>query len=74
MFSQRARFERFAADMLYIIAAGSRIDPDRTERFGKQVEDVFRNPFVKQVKKPETAAEIKEYMIKKIEETLQWIS
>ena len=68
--SQQARFERFAASMLYAIAAGSKIDTDKTEPFSRQVNDLYRNPFEEkqQKKQPETAAEIKAYIRGKIRE------
>ena len=65
-----ARFERYAADMLYVIASGNRLDTDKAERFGKILEDVYRNPFEK-AKKLMTASEIKEYLIAKIDKTIK---
>ena len=67
---QRARFERYAAEMLYIIAAGEHIDTKKAERFGAQVDKVYANPFVKRKKEPETAAEIKAHLIERIDELL----
>ena len=45
MLGQTARFERFAADMLYMIASGRKYDMDAVEMFGKQVDEVWKNPF-----------------------------
>ena len=64
---QRARFERYAAELLYMIAAGKRIDESRAERFGKQLEKYFVNPFDKP-RKEMTAAEIKDYIYAKVVE------
>lgn len=72
MLGQRARFERFAAEMLYFIAAGVRINTDRCERFSRQVEDLYANPFVKKKQEPRTAAEITQYVAHRIEEAIQW--
>ena len=70
MLSQRARFERFAADMLFHMAGGEKIDTERSGNFGKQVDDVYRNPFEGRGNdtKNMTAAEIKEYMLMRIRE------
>lgn len=65
---QRARFERYAADMLYAIAAGIRIDTDKTERFRAMVDKVYQDPFRKAKKKPETAAEITDYIYSRFDE------
>lgn len=62
---QRARFERFAAEMLYMIAAGARIDTNRVDRFGIQLDEIYRNPFEKK-EQPMTAEEIKRYIIKRL--------
>jgi len=71
---QRARFERYAADMLFMIAAGQKIDTNRTDRFSKKVGEIYRNPFVAVQKKPETKAEIVDYIYQKVEEARQeWI-
>lgn len=68
--SQQARFERFAASMMYALAAGIKIDTDKTEPFSHQVNDLYRNPFEEkqQKKQPETAAEIKAHILRKIRE------
>ena len=67
-FSQTARFERFAANLLYTIAAGKQIDPDKAERFGTQVDEVYKNPFTYHEEQPMTAAEIKQHLLDKIHE------
>ena len=64
----RARFERYAADMLFEIAAGIKIDAKRSERFSKQIEKIYRNPFVIVQKQPETKDEIVDYIYRKVEE------
>ena len=69
----RARFERYAADMLYMIAAGIKIDTKRSEKFSKQIDEIYRNPFVKVEKKPETKEDIVDYIYRKVEEARQWI-
>ena len=58
------------ADLLFILASGQHIDPDRTPRFREILEDVYRNPFEKSVKQPETAEEIISYICGKVEELL----
>lgn len=69
----RARFERFAADMLFEIAAGIKIDAKRSERFSKQIDEIYRNPFVPVKKSPKTKDEIVNYIYQKVEEARQWI-
>ena len=51
------------AELMYVIAAGRRIDTAQTERFGKQIEDLYKSPF----KHPETAEEIKQRILKRLE-------
>lgn len=67
---QTARFERFAAEMLFYMASGRRIDPDRAERFSVQVDAIYANPFVPVKKQPQTAEEIKQYISGRIDELL----
>ena len=69
----RARFERYAADMLYMIAAGIKIDTKRSEKFSKQIDEIYRDPFVIVQKKPETKEDIVDYIYRKVEEARQWI-
>ena len=64
---QTARFERFAAGLLHLIAAGQKIDPDKTPKFSAQVDEVYRNPFI-QEEKPMTADEIKQHIVDVIHE------
>ena len=69
---QRARFERFAANMLYMIASGRNIDTDRVETFGAQLDEIYANPFgAKKEKGPQTAAEVKDYILDKIRKRIQ---
>ena len=65
---QRARFERFAADMLYILAAGEHIDANRAERFSVQVDRIYASPFAKAGKQENemSAEEIRQYIIKRL--------
>ena len=58
-----ARFERFIAKMMYVMAQGAHIDPNVVEGFSADIEAVYKNPFIKQKKQPQTAAEIKEYVV-----------
>ena len=67
---REARWQRYTAELLFHIASGKHIDPDRTQRFGEILEDVYRNPFERAVKKPESAEEIKTYIVGKLEELL----
>ena len=67
MIGQTARFERYITNLLYVVAAGRRIDPDIVEPFIHQVEDVYRNPF-KEPEKPMTAEEIKQYILRRLQE------
>lgn len=68
--NQQARFERFAASMMYALAAGIRIDTDKTEPFSRQVNELYKNPFEekKQKNQPETAAEIRAHILSRIRE------
>lgn len=69
MFGQTARFERFMSRMMFILAAGQHIDPERTEDFSSQVEAAYKNPFevVQTKRQPHTAEEIKQYILCKLE-------
>ena len=63
----RARFERYAAEMLYVIASKGQLDTDVAQRFGSILEEYYANPFEK--KKPAkkmSAADIKSYVSEKI--------
>ena len=65
-----ARFERFAANMLYWIAAGRKIDVTQSERFSVQMDEIYENPFKRKKQEPQTAAEIKQYLMDKLEEMI----
>ena len=65
-----ARFRRYAADLLFVIASGKNIDADRTPRFTEILKEIYQDPFEKKVKKPETAEEIKAYIVGKLEALL----
>ena len=53
--------------MLYAIASGARIDTNQTKRFYERLEDIYVNPFVKKAAQPQTAEEIKQYIISRLE-------
>lgn len=68
---QQARFERFMAQMMYVLAAGKHIDADRTEGFMEQVHEIYANPFEKKRRKDTnnmSAEEIKQYVLNLLEE------
>lgn len=54
--------------MLYILATGQRVDQDKLERFGTQVDEVYQNPF-KKTAKLKTAADIKDHILGLIRKT-----
>ena len=66
---QRARYERYTADLLYMIAAGMKIDTNKVERFGALVDMVYGDPF-KEPEKPMSAADVKRHLIEKIDRLL----
>ena len=69
---QMSRFERFAADMLYVITSGGHLDTDVVKRFGEQLDEIYANPFEKRVPdKKMTAADIKDHVASKIKGLLQ---
>lgn len=68
VFGQTARFQRFAASMLFAIAGGQKIDLDRSEPFSRQIEDIYRNPFQRRAAGPQTRKEIEEYIIRRLTE------
>ena len=63
----RARFERYAADMLFWIASGKHIDDEKSPRFEEFIDSIYRNPFGEK-KKPMTAKDIKQHVLQKIQE------
>jgi len=65
MAGQTARFERFAANMLYVLAKGHRIDQEQVEPFGVQLDEIYRNPFRKPEKEM-TAEEIKKHVLDRL--------
>jgi len=67
---QRARFERYAAEMLFIIASGQHVDAEKSPRFGTIVDEIYRNPFVKR-EKPMSAEDIRQYTLRKVREALK---
>ena len=62
---QRARFERYMAEMAFHVAAGSHIDPERSPRFGEQIEKIYSNPFHTAEEKM-TAEDIRQRTLDKI--------
>lgn len=67
---QRARFERYAADMLFMLASGQRVDAEKTPRFVTIVDEIYRNPFVRR-EKPMSAEDIRKYTLRKVREALK---
>lgn len=61
----RAKFERYAADMLYVVASKGQLDTDTAKRFGEILEEYYANPFEKKKKKM-SAADIKSYVSEKL--------
>lgn len=51
------------ANLAYVIASDRKLDANRAEPFSNQVDEVFKNPFVVQKKKPQTAKEIYDYVL-----------
>lgn len=45
MIGEEARFRRYAANMLRIIAANRTLDYDKSQPFADQVDAVYANPF-----------------------------
>ena len=68
VYGQTARFQRYAASMLYAIAGGQKIDMNRTEPFGRQIDDIYRNPFQRRGVGLQTRKEIEEYIIRRLTE------
>ena len=67
MLGQTARYERYMAELMFFVASGKQIDPDRSPRFNEQVEKIYGNPF-KKPQKPRTAKEIKDHILTRIRE------
>ena len=70
--NQTAQFERFMASLMRVVAAGQHIDPDVSPRFSGIMEEAKRNPFEKRKRQPETAEEIKQYVLCRLEGK-EWI-
>ena len=68
--SQSGRFERFVAQMVYILAGGRHIDMDATPGFSAQLDEVYANPFEKKQPMPQTAEEITSYVLNLVERRL----
>ena len=69
----RARYERYTADLLYIMASGDQLDKTSAERFGAILEGIYRNPFEKrnEASNLKTAADIKEYVLARIRKQIE---
>ena len=65
-----ARWQRYTADLLFVIASGQKINPDRTQRFREILKEVYKNPFEKTARQPESAEEIKTYIVGRLEDLL----
>lgn len=63
VYGQTARWERFMANVAYVIATGAKLDTKRAEPFSNQIDDIFRNPFEEKKKQPQTAQEIVDYVL-----------
>lgn len=70
--NQTAQFERFMASLTRTIAAGQHIDPEASPRFSDLMDERRRNPFEKRKRQPETAEEIKQYVLCRLEGK-EWI-
>ena len=58
--------------MVYILASGRNIDAERVEPFSKQLDRIYENPFKTNADKNlQTADEIKDHIMGKINEKLQ---
>ena len=58
VFGQRARWERYTANLLYVIASGQKIDANMATQFGELLDEVYANPFEERINEPTTTAEI----------------
>lgn len=64
--SQHSRYERFMAQMVYVLAGGKKIDMDVVQGFSGQIEEIYENPFKKKPQ-PMTAEEIKNHVLRLLE-------
>ena len=67
MLGHTARYERFVAQMVYVLAGGKHIDMERVPNFSSQIEEMYENPFAKKAPQPQTAKEIKEHVLRLLE-------
>lgn len=67
---QTSRWQRFTAELLYVMASGKRIDENKTERFGEILKEVYSDPFKKKTRQPETAQEIISYISGRVKELI----
>lgn len=65
---QAARYQRYTAELLFVIASGQRIDPDKSPKFKDILQEIYRDPFEKKAPQPMTAEEIKSYLVRKMED------
>ena len=67
MYGEEARWRRYAARMLRVIACGQTLDPNRNGTFADEVEEVYRSPWTRQEKQqPQTVEEIKERLLQRL--------
>ena len=60
-----ARFQRYAARMLWVMASGQHIDPKQSRTFADELEEVYKNPFEKAVT---TAQSVIDHVLKRLTE------
>lgn len=65
-----ARWRRYTADLLRVIASGMRIDPERSHSYEDILKEVYSDPFVKRKPQPQTTNEIIAYIGQKVEALL----
>ena len=67
---QTARFQRYTAELLRVIAAGQRIDPDKSTQFSEILREIYRNPFEKKAPELQTSDEILSYLVQRMEDII----
>lgn len=53
-----------------MIASGRKLDTEQSETFRDIIAKVYKNPFEKQREQPQTAEEIKEYIVGRLMEVI----
>lgn len=51
------------ANMAYVTASDRKLDTNKAEPFSDQIDEIFKNPFKVQKKKPQTTQEIYDYVL-----------